>query len=39
MEPPTPILNTNNIQKYQINDNYGNKYNFSFYINKLGINF
>ena len=39
MEPPTPILNTNNIQKYQINDNYGNKYNFSFSINKLGINF
>ena len=34
MEPPSP-----NIKNYQINDNYGNKYNFSFYINKLGINF
>ena len=39
MEPPTPILKIDNIQKYEIKDDNGNKYDFSFYVNKLGINF
>ena len=39
MEPPTPILKIDNIHKYEIKDENGNKYAFSFYVNKSGINF
>ncbi len=39
MEPPTPIVKIDNIHKYEIKDVNGNKYAFSFYVNKSGINF